>query len=349
MKYNQYWAIPFLGVLLPGSTVLAQQDQYTWTDSTNRVALSLRFGLNITAKFTGIGGGLVPGSLPSGYYDNGYVVTTSPPNTSPNPNYTTYWGYDNTSQLVGSPGAYTGVSFTHSVATGIPSGISSGGDNPYPGFELSYDREFFVNEDWHDMRLGLEAAVNYTKISVNESSASGVNISQTSDTYQFPIAIPQPPPLTDAGGPGQESLQVPPTSAPLPPTSGSFFAQDQFDADFWGGRLGPYVELPLTQNIDLRLSGGLAVGLLNSSASWSETLTLNNVKTSASGSGNDFSALCGGYISLDADYQINQRWDVEANVQFQDLGTYSHNYDGREVQLDLSQSVFLEVGVSYSF
>jgi hypothetical protein len=36
-------------------------------------------------------------------------------------------------------------------------------------------------------------------------------------------------------------------------------------------------------------------------------------------------------------------------VQFQDLGTYNHNYNGRSAQLDLSQSVFIKVGISFDF
>src|SRR5277367_5804130 len=106
MKKNHYnWAIPLTGAVLFGTAVSAsaQQDQIIYLTSTNRVTLSLRYGLNIHARFMGIGGNPIPGSI----YNDGYVVTASPPNTSPNPNYTTYWGYDSTAQLVGSPGAYT--------------------------------------------------------------------------------------------------------------------------------------------------------------------------------------------------------------------------------------------------
>jgi hypothetical protein len=40
---------------------------------------------------------------------------------------------------------------------------------------------------------------------------------------------------------------------------------------------------------------------------------------------------------------------VEAGVQFQDLGLYDHNFGGRSVELDLSKSIFLHAGVSFSF
>jgi len=40
---------------------------------------------------------------------------------------------------------------------------------------------------------------------------------------------------------------------------------------------------------------------------------------------------------------------LEAGVQFQDLGLYNHNFGGTSVELDLSKSIFLHAGVSFSF
>ena len=322
---------PFIGV--------SQPEQRTDAASLNRVAFSLRFGMNISSKFSGIG--LPAAGAAYGYYD-GYVVTANPPNTSPNPNYTTYWGYDSASQLLGSPGNYTGVAFHSAAVAGGASSVASGGSDVSPGFELSYDRQMLEREDWHNMRFGFEAAVNYMSISASGSSTFGVNVTETD--YHFPIAIPQPPPLNDSGAPGQPALPVPGTS--LAPGAGSVLAQDSLDADLWGFRLGPYAELPLTEKLYLHASAGLAFGLLDSSVTWNEKFTPGST---VSGGGSDFSALVGGYISVDADYHFNPRWDVEAAVQFQDLGTYNHNYGGRSAQLDLSQSVFIKVGISFDF
>ena len=69
----------------------------------------------------------------------------------------------------------------------------------------------------------------------------------------------------------------------------------------------------------------------------------------ASGSGSDFSMLCGYYLGLNAAYQFTERWSVEAGMQYQNLGTYDHNFGGRMMQLDLSKSVFLTIGLGYRF
>jgi opacity protein-like surface antigen len=347
------------------TAVSAEQDLNTYLQSTNHLTLSLRFGLNISGKFSGVGSGLfLPGSAPGNgqltpdgdpyNYDDGYNLT---PSASPNPAYTTYWGYDNIKQLIVDPvNGYTGVQLSQTTATGISTG-QSGEDsqNAFPGFELSYDREFGEKANWHDMHYGLEGAVNYMKISLNDSGvSSGTSTTTTYDfLFEFPTGLPLIPPSSTAGSgitPGRPSLSVSPSSVTTgAPATAAFFSQDQFSGDLWGFRLGPYLDFPMSEKWSLHLSGGLAVGLLDDSEEWQQTLNTGAGTFTASGQGTDFRTLWGYYVSLDAEYQINKRWGVEGGVQYEDLGQYSHSFSGRTVQLDLSQSLFVQVGVSYSF
>ena len=364
-KKHYHWTVPLTGMALFGTAVSAEQDINTYLDSTNRVTLSLRFGLNIHSKFSGLGGGFGAGGAagngrltPFGdayNYDNGYVLTTSShnpnPDDSPNPNFTTYWGYDSASQLVGAPGAFTGVSLSRSTATGISGDQSSGGDGQlYPGLELTYDREFGIKENWHHMRYGLEGAVNYMKISLNSSGASGATVSTTTDIYNFPITEPDAPPFNDSGFAPGTALQIPASGSSTLSGAGTFLSQDHFNGDLWGFRLGPYVEFPMSEKWSLHLSGGLALGLLDDNEAWQQTLNVPGVgNLAASGGGSDFKMLWGYYVSLDASYQFNKRWGVEGGVQFQDIGNYAHSFSGRTVELGLNRSLFVQVGVSYSF
>jgi hypothetical protein len=204
------------------------------------------------------------------------------------------------------------------------------------------------------MRYGVEGALNYMPISMENNGS--YNVSVTTDTYSFG-GIPGQTPVPGHqglynGNPYDPVLVWSPR--PIPPSmttpGGTLLTQNHFDADLWGGRLGPYVEFPLGKKLDLRLSAGLAVGLLDGSSSWQEKLSLNgNNLGSLSGSGDNFDVLWGYYASLNATWQINHRWGVAGGVQYQDLGTYSHNFAGRGVELDLSRTLFVELGVSYSF
>ena len=68
-----------------------------------------------------------------------------------------------------------------------------------------------------------------------------------------------------------------------------------------------------------------------------------------SGGGSDLGLLWGGYLSAKVAWQLSEHWSAEGGVQCQSLGTYEHNFGGQAVQLDLSKSVFITIGLGYSF
>ena len=352
-KKHYRWAFPLTGMVLFGTAVSAEQDKYTYLNSTNRLTLSLRFGLNIHSSFKGIGGGLIPGSTPNGQYDDGYVF----PDDRAIIGLTGYWGYDDSTPIASGGKQYDAVADTIAFHNSTVTGIESDNSKPYPGVELTYDRQFGgEKENWHGMTYGLEGAINYLRISFRDNNAFGATVSTVTTVYQLPGTTPPPaspgaPFQGTFDGSGYSQLEVPfinQSTAVIP--GATLLAQDKFDGDLWGFRLGPYVDFPLTDNLSLHLSAGLALGLLYDQASWQESLTVPGAGTSSgSGNGSDFHVLWGGYISLDASYQFDKHWGIEGGVQFEDLGKYKHNFAGREVDLNLSRSVFVQVGVSYSF
>jgi hypothetical protein len=359
MKKTHYnLAAKTTGLLLLATAVSAEQDQQTYLDSTNRFTLSLRFGLNISSKFKGIGGSLNSSLMgangrrtPRGdayNYDNGYVLTDISGNAG---NQTWYWGYDNSSQV---NAVNNTVSFDRTTASAANSSSGDADSDPNTGFELSYDRQFGEKENWHNMRYGLEAAVNFMQLSLDNSSTFGANVSQQTDVYGYT------PGTTPPSAPYQGSFQGPGFVLNVPRLSSSttvipdatVLAQDHFDANLWGFRLGPYVEFPFgkKEQFTLSLSAGLAAGLLDANESWKQTVSIpGNGSIISNGGGDDFETLWGFYAGLDADYQISKHWGVSGGVQFQDLGKYDHSFNGREVDLDLSRSLFFLVGVSYNF
>ena len=182
MKNNHYhWAIKMAALFLLAARASAQADpgDSVYQDATNRVSLSLRFGLNISAKFKGIGGNLNPSKNP-GQYDNGYVLTDSSGNAG---GQTWNWGYQDASQV--NAGNNT-VSFDRTTA--VANGNSSSGKSDADvstGFELAYDRQLGVKEDWHNMRYGIEAAFNYTPIDINQTTTFGATATQQTDVYGY--------------------------------------------------------------------------------------------------------------------------------------------------------------------
>ena len=124
----------------------------------------------------------------------------------------------------------------------------------------------------------------------------------------------------------------------------------QLDADIWGFRLGPYLEAPLGGQVRVSLSGGLAGGYLNGSASWSERAIIGGVSGApVSGSGDADKMLWGYYVAGDVSWQFAPHWSARAGVQFQSLRDFNQAFGGRNVEVEMSKSFFATVGLSFNF
>ncbi|HLX70635.1 MAG TPA: hypothetical protein VKV04_13495 [Verrucomicrobiae bacterium] len=358
-KYCKVWITPVIGLLSAATAASAQDNEpcdQSGFLSTNRLTLSFRMGLNISGKFKNVGRSFSTGAplaanrrTPDGdryNYDNGYVLVDSSGNFG---GQSWNWGYDNASQVNSKANT---ISFNRTVATGLPS-ENSGDGSSYFGPELAYDYTLGETDWWHHLRVGIESAVNFMPVGFNSGSHVDASLAQQTDTYTYtPGTTPPSAPYQGSrNGPGFV-INVPASSSAVSIIPGAtFIAHQHFDAKLWGARLGPCVELPVSQKLDLLLTGGLAAGLIDGSASWNETLVLPGGVGSlaAQGTGHDTSVLWGFYAGLDAAYQFASHWSVEVGGQYQNLGTYEHNFGGRELELDLSKSIFFHAGLSYSF
>jgi hypothetical protein len=358
---RQIWLLPLAGTLLIATAATTPPPppplERDSLDATNRITGSIRFGMNIRGKFLNPGGSLNPnynglankhtrgGKLFN--YDDGYVLTDISHNFG---GQTWFWGYLNPSQINES-GPNT-IDFHHVTAPGLPGEIPAG-DSPNMGLELTYNRELGVKENWHHLRYGIEAAFNFMPFDMDYANGINTRLASHTDTYTYTPGTTPPgaPYYGSYGGPGFVIGSTPVNS--FTTMSGNVNLQGRYDlnAYLWGFRLGPYLESPITKKLSLHVSGGLSVGIVDATAYWSETLIPSGGGTPATtyGGGGDTQVMWGYYLSADATYQINDRWGLDLGVQYQDIGRYRHNFGGRTAELDLSQSIFVQLGVSYSF
>lgn len=337
-----------LAVALFASSAFAA-DQ-TDTNRLNRFGFSARIGFGVTAKFKSLGqlSLAAPRTTPNGNafnYDDGYVLTDISGNAG---DQTWYWGYDG-------PGQISGDSILMHRSTVLPNLGSAQGrtdDDPNLGGELTYNRELCTSGRW---RFGLEAAVNFMTFGLDDRRPLSASVSRLTDTYPFtPGTTPPIAPPTYQGsydGPGFVIGATPTGSTTvIVPNGATVTGQRKYDADIWGFRLGPYAQIALCTNVDLTLSAGLAAGLVCDSASWNETINVTGGGTATStGRGSDTGLLLGGYASAKATWHLSERWSLDGGVQFQSLGVYNHSLGGRKVELDLSKSIFIVIGLGYSF
>jgi hypothetical protein len=318
----------------------------------NRFSFDARFGFNIKARFKDLGRlSLRPSTrtTPDGdsyNYDDGYVRQDVSGNYG---GQTWNWGYDRPGQISGNT-----IQMHRSKPVGSSASPDTGGDDVNPGAEFTYNRELGRRDD-NKLRYGIEAAVNYLNVDLSDRGSFAAGVVRTTDAYPFTPGTT--PPLTPPsyqgsyGGPGFVIGDTPSSSTTgFAPGGATVAGRRQFEADIWGFRLGPYMEIPMGTNFDLSLSAGVAVGVVSASASWNETVIISGSRAATSrGSGDDLGVVWGGYVSAKVAWHLSQHWSVEAGAQFQSLGTYDQKLGGRKVELDLSRSVFGVAGVSYSF
>src|SRR6266581_4722201 len=344
--FKSIWPILIGACLCSSATTHAQQDV------TNQITLSARFGFNISARFKGLTTLPPPSSTrktPHGdayNYDDGYVLSDSSGNFG---GQTWYWGYDDSSKQISGNNILMSRS---SLASGAPSVTIA--DEPSYGAELVYSRLLGTKGR---LRYGIELAANYLNLSLSDSRSFSGNLMRTS--FPYPITPGTTPPSATPDAPYQGSFEGPGFvigDTPGAPTTTTVIGgaviqgHRQFDADIWGFRLGPYLELPVGERLKLSLSGGLAGALLDGSAAWNETVSIGGVRgATLSGSGHADDFLWGFYLAGNASWQFSDQWSAIAGAQFQDLSNFSHSFGGRQVDVDMSKSVFVTIGLSFNF
>jgi hypothetical protein len=125
--------------------------------------------------------------------------------------------------------------------------------------------------------------------------------------------------------------------------------QRNFEADFFGLRLGPFAEFPINERTTVALSGGLAVAYLDATFSWQESATLGGTTLNTSGSGSHDDWRVGGYVAGTITVALNDRWSLFGSAQYQYLGRFKQVVGGKEAVVDLTKSVFVTVGLGWSF
>jgi hypothetical protein len=321
---------------------------------TNRLSASLRVPFNIKANFSGsmtLGAPSVPRTTPNGAnynYDDGYVFNDV---SGSGDGLTWYWGYDDSASQVDAGNN----AILLSRATGNASLSSPDMDDDGAlGFEIAYAKELRRGDS---TKFGFEAALNYVGLDMSSGGSYRATGTRVVDSYAFTPGTT--PPGASSGsvyqgtfdGPGFVIANTPSSSVTTAGTPiGTVAGSRQLDTDLWGGRVGPYLEWDLDDDVSVSVSGGLAIGYVDMAARWNETLTLDAGGTfNDAGSGSADEWKLGFFLTGNFNWRLSERWSAVGGMQYQNLGKVGQIFSSRRVQLDLSKSVFVTLGVSYNF
>lgn len=322
-------SLPFT---LAALTPFAARGQDSNTDL-NRFSFGPTFGLNIKANFgqNSINPGPASGDANHNYND-GYVRVDSSGDAG---GLTTYWGYQNASQVVGNTMQF------HAVQGG-PSSSTTG--NPQYGGEFMYQRVLgnlpFLSGDW-----GLEGTFGFTEIDLRENYSGTVPV--TLDTYQLGGVLPPGPGYNGTfQGPGPLLGDTPTRSA----TSASLSGYQKLTGQLFSFRLGPFVELNFTDKLSLAGSVGLTLAPATVDYDFSENATLSGGGVIAdSGHSSRTKLLYGPYVGATLRYDFTKCWGLYVGARFQNLTDLDQSNNGRTAQLDLGSTIYATAGLSWRF
>jgi hypothetical protein len=296
----------------------------------NRFNLSYRAGFNIKADFKNLGRAGVPGgpSVTGLSYEDGFVRPNSVPN---NLDLSWNWGYQNASQVVGD-----NIVMTSSQRGNL---AKDQDDTPANGVELSYNRRLGW---WGKAAWGLEGAVNYTGLEIANNSTPAGNV-LTAHAFNLGGAIPPTAPYS--GTPDGPGILISET-----PTAASLAVHSRLETTLLGFRLGPSIEFPFGEQWSVGLSGGFALAWADSDVHFREVVSLSGTQTALRSAGSSSSDwLPGFYLGANVAYKVCSSGSFFIGAQFQDVGDQTVRALDKQAKLDLSQSIFLNAGFSYSF
>jgi hypothetical protein len=286
--------------------------------------------------------------LPSGQYDNGFVLA----DVSGNAANTWNWGYNNASQVSGGALTLNRTDFG-SPAPRVGAQSSVGRDSNFGG-EITGGFEF-VRFDFRkrDARLGFEIGYSYRSISASASATASGNLLYTTDQYALNGIVPPTAPYAGTfNGPGP-ILGLAPASHTVISSSATETVTSALSADLHNFRFGPWISLPFSSRFSIGASAGYAVILTDPVWRISDTYTVANplVPTPApiTGSYSHTHFLPGGYLQLRAEYRITSRLGAYVGGDVQYNTGLSVTAPGREARFNFGTQLGGVAGLSWEF
>lgn len=334
-------------VCLCGAACLAAHaqvdDDLELAPTKNRLMVGARFGFSINARISN--NSTAPLARP--YYDDGYVAKDSSGNAG---GKTWNWGYDNASQIVGGNFEF------HSATSPRDNTTDEFSDSPHPGVELGYARELGRLKVGRNTALRWGAAAWFGTSDVNLNFRNNVSGTVTRNLDRYAIGAILPPGAPYYGsydGPGPMIGGTPVSSGTdtLPLTS-HFDAK--IDGLVYGGRLGPYAELPLGKRFTLQGSAGLAIMATDFELSYTESFTINGgaattpppTRRASESSGE---IMVGFYGNLAVAYQFSEALSFYVGGQYQHLGETSASAGTKTATIDLGNTMEVIAGIKFEF
>lgn len=336
-------------------TASARGQEASWL---THFRIGMSIGLNIKTEFKTTGTFPTTSNSPGDptnpnvdhIYDDGYVRVDSTGNAPvpdpPNLPATSFWGYQNASQLTGA--APNQILTYHATKTFTGSAESSSDDSVHLGFDMAYGRSI---AEWQRVAIGWEFGFNLTPVNAKDRQPISGSAVQSRATYNTGgSTIPSAPysgPFLAAGSP---LINAAGTALPDTVIPGTINGTRSIDAMLYQFRLGPLIRWEMYPRWTLNGSAGGAFGLVNIDYRFDESIDLiNGTSTASHGKFGDLDTTFGGYASAVVMYDTGYNWEAFLGGHFIAMGDSKVSSGGREAKIDLGSAFYITVGINWTF
>jgi hypothetical protein len=329
-----------------------------------RFRLAGRVQFNLKASFTDA---QTPLSGAAGQFADGYVLLGSNTSTSTNagvvtanPGSSTWnWGYQRADQVAGNE--LTLTRFDQVPRVGALDG--SGGSTAYGG-ELwaMYELYSFRSFKKRTAHWGVEAGYGFTTFDASASgTVSGTAIRRQS-VYSLGGIVPPSPGYQGGyfgpvpGGPVSPVIDFAPARSSSVQAAGINSLNAAVSTDLHSIKLGPWVELPITDRLTVGLGAGYCAIYAQADLRFSESATFTgnpaefgvaSQSLSVNASREDWRP--GLYARAVVDFAITPRWSVFAGGDIQSNSDLNFSAQGRGASIQLGSVFGAMAGVQFKF
>ena len=309
-------------------------------DWTRHFRIGALVALNAHANFSMRGNFNISGNnLAAGNFDDGYVREDSTGNAG---GYSSYWGYNNNSQINSS-----GVLSLHSASSFSGQSDANASDSFSAGFELAYGDSYW---NWNGAKIGWEFGFGILPISITDHSPLIVGVTQNTYSVQTSGFTPTPTPYQGTyDGTGGSLIDPNGTLTSTTNTVGKLTGTRTLDSTLYTFRLGPTVYWDLNDSLGLYVGGGPAVGFAMSSLTYNESISYGGSTALNSGRVDATSIVYGGYVNATLVYHAPEKADLYIGVQYMPLSDVTVEGNNRRAKLDLGGEIYISAGVNWPF
>jgi len=308
--------------------------------------------LNARAGFTNLGAFASPFSpQPVGggqeyEYEDGYVRVDASGNAG---GVTTNWGYSDASQY--DPSGTGSIAFN--LTRSLGNGSARETEDVSPGFEIFgyYEMGGIAPIGGRVLTWGLRTGIHYANLSADGRGMISSDVERLTDRFNLGGVIPPSAGYAGTfGGPGALISDVPTRSTAVIVDGALVSGELDLNLDMVTLSAGPYIEIPLRENVSLFAEAGLSLSVARGEYDFGSVTSISGLGSQISRGNNTRTMLLPGFFTgLSATWQLTDRFSLQGSARYQYIDRFDVDAAGSSASFSFDGAAIISLGGVWSF